>query len=42
MGFTPLGDGYGLVFLPVGDYMGKILHPAGTWVRKRSIVTRTR
>jgi hypothetical protein len=40
--FTPLGYGFGPIFIPVGLLMGINLYPAGLWVRVCSYSTQTR
>jgi hypothetical protein len=40
--FTPLGYGFGSIFIPMGLLMGINLYPAGLWVRVCSYSTQTR
>jgi hypothetical protein len=40
--FTPLGYGFGSIFIPMGLLMGINLYPSGLWVRVCSYSTQTR
>jgi hypothetical protein len=40
--FTPLGYGFGPIFIPMGLLMGINLYPTGLWVRVCSYSTQTR
>jgi hypothetical protein len=40
--FTPLGYGFGSIFIPMGLLMGINVYPAGSWVRVCSYSTQTR
>jgi hypothetical protein len=40
--FTPLGYGFGPIFIPMSLLMGINLYPAGLWVRVCSYSTQTR
>jgi hypothetical protein len=40
--FTPLGYGFGSIFIPMGLLMGINLYPTGLWVRVCSYSTQTR
>jgi hypothetical protein len=40
--FTPLGYGFGSIFIPMGLLMGINVYPTGLWVRVCSYSTQTR
>jgi hypothetical protein len=40
--FTPLGYGFGSIFIPMGLLMGINVYPTGSWVRVCSYSTQTR
>jgi hypothetical protein len=40
--FTPLGYGFGSIFIPMGLLMGINVYPMGSWVRVCSYSTQTR
>jgi hypothetical protein len=40
--FTPLGYGFGSIFIPMGLLMGINIYPTGLWVRVCSYSTQTR